>query len=69
MRHLRQERLKRSHLDDGGLDSLVLPVLQDGLLEAYLLEGQFAACVIEFLEAVEAIVAVDHDIAGSAGAA
>src|SRR5262245_49896349 len=44
-------------------------VLQHRLLAADLLQRQLAACVVQFLEPVEAIPAVTHDLAGLADVA
>src|ERR1051325_6776939 len=61
--------LLEGHLDDGRLNVLLDAVLQNRLPAADLLEGQLAARVVEFLEAVEAVAAVAHHLAGLADAA
>src|SRR5262249_13088782 len=60
--------LDRQHYD-GVLDLLRHAVLQYRLLPADFLQGQFTALLLELLEAVEAIAAVAHHLAGWADVA
>ena len=53
---------------DGLLDPLVHAVLENGLLATDLLEGKFAARVVEFFEAIEAVARVARHLAGLADA-
>ena len=55
--------------DDGVLNLLRHTVLQHGLLTTDLLQRQLAACVVEFLEAVEAVARIAHHLAGLANIA
>src|SRR5918993_2599901 len=63
---LTKGRLLDRKRNDGGFDLLRHTVLQHRLLASDLLQRQLAAFVIEFLEAVEAIAAVTHHLAGLA---
>jgi hypothetical protein len=70
------ERLRHPHLAPGGLldrqidhrpfDLRRRAVFQHWLAPADLLQGQLAAFVVQLLEAVKAVTAVAHHLAGSA---
>src|SRR5215475_5514246 len=66
---LAEGRLLNSQFNDGVLDLLRHPVLQHRLLAADLLQRQLAALVLKLLEAVEAVAAVTHHLAGLADVA
>src|ERR1700732_356897 len=64
--NLAESRLLNGNRNDGVFDLLCDAVFQYWLLAADLLQRQLAAFVIEFLEAVEAVAAVTHHLAGLA---
>ena len=55
--------------NDSVLDLLRYTILQDRLLAADFLQRQFAALVVELLEAIETVAAVAHHLAGLADVA
>src|SRR5262249_2789674 len=63
---LTEGRLLDRQRYDGSLDLLRHAVLQHRLLAADFLQRQFAALVVELLEAVEAVATVAHHFAGLA---
>src|SRR5262245_33389052 len=67
--HLAEGRLVDRDRHDGVLDLLGHAVLQYRLLAADLLQRQLATGVVERLEAVEAVAAVTHHLAGLADVA
>src|SRR5947209_19809249 len=58
--------LLQRELKNEGLDLGRRPVGQERLLAGQLLQGEFAASVVELLEAVEAVARVAHHLAGLA---
>jgi hypothetical protein len=64
--NLTESRLLDGNRNDGVFDLLCGAVFQHWRLAADLLQHQLAAFVIEFLEAVEAVAAVTHHLAGLA---
>jgi hypothetical protein len=62
-------RLLEGERNDRVFDLLRHAVLQYRFLAADLLQRQLAACVIKLLEAIEAIAAVAHHLAGLADVA
>jgi hypothetical protein len=59
-------RLLERERNDRVFDLLSYAVLQHRLLAADLLQRQLAACIVKLLEAVEAVAAVAHHLAGLA---
>ena len=64
--HLAPGRLFDRQGDNRRLDLRRHPVLQDWLSPRYLLQREFAAFVVELLEAVKAVARVAHHLAGLA---
>jgi len=64
--HLAPGRLLDRQLDHRLLDLRRHAVLQDRLLATDLLQGQLATFVIQLLEAIKAVTALPHDLAGLA---
>ncbi len=62
--NLAESRLLDGNRHDGVFDFLCDAVFQHGLLAADLLQRQLAAFVVKLLEAVEAVAAVTHHLAG-----
>src|SRR5262249_740481 len=63
---LTEGRLLERERNDGLLDLLEHPILQHWLLAADLLQRQFPAAVVELFEAIKAVPAIAHHLAGLA---
>ncbi len=63
--HLSESRVLKRHLHDGVLDMFLHAVLDHGLAARYLLQCKLASLFVQLLEAVEAVAAVAHYLAGS----
>src|SRR5262249_42796750 len=63
---LTEGRLLERERNDGLLDLLGHPILQHWLLAADLLQRQFPAAVVELFEAIKAVAAIAHHLAGLA---
>jgi hypothetical protein len=59
-------RLFNRECDDGLLDLLIDAVLEEKLLPADLLQGEFAVRFTQFFEALESIVRKDNHLSGLA---
>jgi len=62
--HLAERRLLDGEFDDSLFDRRLDAVLQHRLAPGHFRQRDFAAFLVEFLEAVEAVAAVAHDLAG-----
>ena len=62
--HLAEGRLLEGDFDHRGLDLRGDPILQHRLAAANLGQRQFAALLVEFLKAIEAVARVAHDPTG-----
>ena len=63
--YLSQSRVVYGHLHYSLLYALLHAVLYHRLFTGNLLQGQFSALLVQFLETIKTVTAVSHDLAGS----